>query len=138
MGMGIPPLRVKIMLESHPLKSRISVWRLAAFRVPPFTPPPPGKDVRDRRGGVCQARVLCCITVTSLSNSNLDLSNSNVGLVPAASEAHPPDVKIHQRGVQWEQGVVNYVTLYITLSYNTTPIHCNPPPTAPRFAEYPG
>ena len=29
MGLGIPPLKIKILLESNSLKSRILVWRLA-------------------------------------------------------------------------------------------------------------
>ena len=29
MGLGIPPLNIKIMLESNPQNSRILVWRLA-------------------------------------------------------------------------------------------------------------
>ena len=29
MGLEIPPLTIKILLESNPLKSRILVWRLA-------------------------------------------------------------------------------------------------------------
>ena len=37
MGLGIPPLRIKFLLESKPLKSRILVRRLA---VPPTAGPP--------------------------------------------------------------------------------------------------
>ena len=33
-------------------------------------------------------------------------------------------VKIHQRGVQWKQGVVICMLLYTSLLYNTTPIRC--------------
>ena len=44
---------------------------------------------------------------------------------------------ILQRGVQWKQGVVICMTLYTSLLYNTTPIHCTPPSTAPPSAEYP-
>ena len=40
MGMGIPPLRIKIMLESDPPKSRILVRRLAVR-----TPNPPTKSL---------------------------------------------------------------------------------------------
>ena len=36
------------------------------------------------------------------------------------------EVKIHQRGVQWKQGVVVYIILQAVLLYNTTPIHCTP------------
>ena len=32
MGMKIPPLKIKILLDSNPLKSRILVWRLAVYR----------------------------------------------------------------------------------------------------------
>ena len=38
---------------------------------------------------------------------------------------------IPQRGVQWKQGVVIYMTLYTSLLYNTTPIHCTPDPLHP-------
>ena len=34
MGLGIPPLNIKILLESNPLKSRILVRRLAVFPLP--------------------------------------------------------------------------------------------------------
>ena len=34
--------------------------------------------------------------------------------------------KIHQRGVQWKQGVVIYMMLYTSLLFHTTPIHCTP------------
>ena len=42
-----------------------------------------------------------------------------------------PELKLHQRGVQWKQGVVIYVMLCTSLSYNTTPIHCTPLPLHP-------
>ena len=35
-------------------------------------------------------------------------------------------VYIPQRGVQWKQGVVICMTLYTSLSYDVTPIHCTP------------
>ena len=35
-------------------------------------------------------------------------------------------IKIHQRGLQWKQGVVTCLVLYTILLYNTTPIHCTP------------
>ena len=38
---------------------------------------------------------------------------------------------IPQRGVQWKQGVVVYMTLYTSLLYGTTPIHCTPHPLHP-------
>ena len=34
--------------------------------------------------------------------------------------------KIHQRGVQWKQGVVVYMLLDTSVLYDTTPIHCTP------------
>ena len=40
-------------------------------------------------------------------------------------------VYIPQRGVQWKQGVVICMTLYTSLLYNTTPIHCTPDPLHP-------
>ena len=45
--------------------------------------------------------------------------------------------KIHQRGVQWKQGVVIYMMLYTSLLYDTTPIHCTPLPLHPPCNEYP-
>ena len=39
--------------------------------------------------------------------------------------------KIHQRGVQWKQGVVVYTILQAVLLCNTTPIHCTPLPLHP-------
>ena len=44
---------------------------------------------------------------------------------------------ILQRGVQWKQGVVVYMTLYTSLLCNNTPIHCTPHPLHPTSAEYP-
>ena len=38
---------------------------------------------------------------------------------------------ILQRGVQWKQGVVICMVLYIILLCNTTPIHCTPLPLHP-------
>ena len=40
-------------------------------------------------------------------------------------------IKIHQRGVQWNQGVVICMMLYTCLLCNTTPIHCTPLPLHP-------
>ena len=39
-------------------------------------------------------------------------------------------IKIHQRAMQWKHGVVIYMMLYTSLSYNT-PIHCTPLPLHP-------
>ena len=51
-------------------------------------------------------------------------------LVPAPMPCTRPcresDFYILQRGVQWKQGVVMYMTLSTGLLYNTTPIHCTP------------
>ena len=42
-------------------------------------------------------------------------------------------IKIHQRGVQWVQGVVICMMLHASALYETSPIHCTPlrlhPPT---------
>ena len=46
-------------------------------------------------------------------------------------------IYIPQRGVQWKQGVVIYMTLYTSSLYNTNPIHCTPPPLHPPSAENP-
>ena len=40
-------------------------------------------------------------------------------------------IKIHQRGVQWKQGVVIYMMLCTSLLYNATQIHCTPLPLHP-------
>ena len=45
--------------------------------------------------------------------------------------------EVAQREVQWTQGVVMYMMLYASSLYNTTPIRCIPPPTAPPCNEYP-
>ena len=53
---------------------------------------------------------------------------------PARRTAHgsvSPRLKIHQRGVQWKQGVVTCMVLCTSLLYNTTPIHCTPLPLHP-------
>ena len=44
---------------------------------------------------------------------------------------HLQSLKIHQRGVQWKQGVVIYMVLYTSWLYTTTPIHCTPLPLHP-------
>ena len=40
-------------------------------------------------------------------------------------------LKIHQRGVQWKQGVVICMMLDTSLLHNATPIHCTPLPLQP-------
>ena len=40
-------------------------------------------------------------------------------------------LKIHQRRVQWKQGVVNYMMLYTSLVSDTAPIHRTPLPLHP-------
>ena len=45
--------------------------------------------------------------------------------------------EIHQRGVQWKQGVVISMTSYTSLLYDTTPHPLHPPPTATPCNEYP-
>ena len=59
------------------------------------------------------------------------------GLDPDGPGSEIGGVKIHQRGVQWKQGVVVYIILYVVLLYNTTPIHCTPLRLHPPFDEYP-
>ena len=44
---------------------------------------------------------------------------------------HNKQLKIHQRGVQWKQGVVICMLLCTSLLYKTTPIHCTPLPLHP-------
>ena len=45
---------------------------------------------------------------------------------PRKPSREPGTFKIHQRGVQWKQGVEMCMMLYTSLLYNTTPIHCTP------------
>ena len=52
-------------------------------------------------------------------------------LVIARLLREPVKVKIHQRGVQWKQGVVVHNILQAVLLYVTTPIHCTPLPLHP-------
>ena len=52
---------------------------------------------------------LCCIIVNIVSRTHLHSA----------------------KGVQWKQGVVNYMMLCTILLYNTTPIHCTPLPLHP-------
>ena len=49
--------------------------------------------------------------------------------------ALPRILYIMQRGVQWKQGVVNYMMLYTILLYNTTPIHCTPLCCVSKYCE---
>ena len=44
MGLGIPPLKIKILLESNPLKSRVSVRRSAVYLRRALGPWPAGPD----------------------------------------------------------------------------------------------
>ena len=47
MGLGIPTLTIKILLESNPLKSRILVRRLAVASWPTAQPTQPRRDARE-------------------------------------------------------------------------------------------
>ena len=47
------------------------------------------------------------------------------------NQQYPPPLYILQRGVQWKQGVVIYMTLCTSLLCNTTPILCTPDPLHP-------
>ena len=51
-----------------------------------------------------------------------------VNLCERRSQIRQQRFYIPQRGVQWKQGVVIYMMLHTSLSYNTTPIHCTPLP----------
>ena len=57
------------------------------------------------------------------------------GCTPSGIEVHVfirgKSLKIHQRGVQWKQGVVIDMMLCYSLLYHTTPIHCTPLPLHP-------
>ena len=98
MDLGIPPLIIKIMLESNPLKSIMLVWRLAVK----------------------------WHTATSIQKVGADqkvTSSSHWRVKPWLR----PIVYIPQMGVQWKQGVVIHMMLYTSLWYNTTPpSHCTP------------
>ena len=50
---------------------------------------------------------------------------------PRPPERKRPAVYIPQRGVQWKQGVVMYMTLCASLLHNTTQIHGTPDPLHP-------
>ena len=69
----------------------------------------------------------------------LSESHSPWGSLLASRDLAPrrPKLKIHQRGVQWKQGVVIYMMLYTIciIQYYPNPLH--PPPTAPPCNEYP-
>ena len=68
------------------------------------------------------------ITITNIINM--------FNLISTSFQPHI-SIKIHQRGVQWKQGVVIRMlscTSFI-ICYYTHPLH--PPPTAPPFDEYP-
>ena len=49
----------------------------------------------------------------------------------------PANLIERARGVQWRQSVVIYMMLHTSSLYDTTPIHCTPPPTAPLCNEHP-
>ena len=50
---------------------------------------------------------------------------------PRPATATTGRIYILQRGVQWKQGVVNYMRLHASLLYDTTPIHCTRLPLHP-------
>ena len=58
--------------------------------------------------------------------SILSISNAHNNMV-----MRPVRVYILQRGVQWKQGVVIYMTLYTSSLYDITSIHCTPLPLHP-------
>ena len=58
---------------------------------------------------------------------NAEIQSTILCKLSCRSEA----VNIHQRGVQWKQGVVICMVLCTSLPYNTTPIHCTPLPLHP-------
>ena len=56
MDVRIPTLKIKILLESNPLKSRILVQRLAVLPMPWLHPPLPAR--RDLQSLDCQKQAL--------------------------------------------------------------------------------
>ena len=81
MDMRIPPLKLKILLESNPLKSRILVRRFAVHpspRVRSLGKPPAGFSSRSRlrerlRRRSCQAHLWLHLTAASLYPSSAGL-----------------------------------------------------------------
>ena len=102
MDMRIPPLKFKIMLESNPLKSTILVGRL----------------------GVFAWRTVFCQPLSWPARSHTRTHVARMWIMMSGVPSH--SFKIHQRGVQWKQGVVICMMLYTSLLYHTTPIHCTP------------
>ena len=72
MGLRIPPLQFKIMLESNPLKSRILVRRLAVIAVHSWQNPGAGR-LRDSRGsqGYCVKDTVNGLQFAETKNTNL-------------------------------------------------------------------
>ena len=70
---------------------------------------------------------IVCILVQKEQQQRQLFSEIIVGEIVVRS----PSVKIHQRGVQWKQGVVIYRICYTSLLYDTIPIRCTPLPLHP-------
>ena len=87
--------------------------------------------------------VLLLLYVVYLISQNLSLPNTIEHHWNMQSDSFVFDVLSQRRlrerpgpqdsskGVQWKQGVVICMMLCISLSYNTTPIHCTPLPLHP-------
>ena len=58
------------------------------------------------------------------------LFNAHAGFA-WSPQSLPAFLKIHQRGVQWKQGVVIHMMLYTSLLYDATQIHYIPLPLHP-------
>ena len=90
-----------------PLFRAIELWT-RAYRRPPRRDPRRIQCNRSRVPSKFLTRHLCLVPDPPLRD---DEHGSSCVYIP-------------QRGVQWKQGVVIHMTLYTSLLYNTTPIHC--------------
>ena len=105
---------INIYIHTHRPNLCIYTYMIISFKLRLVLP---GRDDvvgRDAAGGVDARPRLSEVLIQTMLDTDL--------------EAY---VKIHQRGVQWKQGVVTCMQLYTSLSYNTTPIHCTPLPLHP-------
>ena len=64
MGVRIPFIKIKILLESNPLKSRILVRRCAVLRRRARVPRVPSSFGGGRRGGLAEMVVCVCVSIT--------------------------------------------------------------------------
>ena len=77
--------------------------------------------------------IIIIVIIVTLTTSILSCPQVMSGVLARGppEPVRPPAIYILQKGVQWKQGVVVYMTLYTSLLYNTTPIHYTPLPLHP-------